>query len=476
LSGDKWLAIAVAFFSIGGHTLLKLTHNAVTMERPDFNMFVRPIIPLYGLLFLFAYLNVLARALKSGGWKNIFCAGISFGALFYVYPFTWTFALALMGSLVLVHVVLRNTAQVKMVLIIMAIGLAVGSYTLMKTYTFPHSVIGRQILYYAIDDTKNHTPAHVSKISLLVLALLAIFAYQNRKNESLPLLLAIILSSWICLNQQVITGQSPQIMHYFWYFTIPTSIVVGFYLAWSLLQNTKLSFVRKYGWIVLVLLIAGAFFTAARQQYLGTLATFELRQYAQSYRTVFDALNRDPKPGVILSSQHFFGQYLIVYTQHDLFWHSQALVFNTPLERITGALYVYMYLDKEARNDFVPRLKRIGTEPEASDYGDNRQYPIIYRFLSGYWSGFSANAYSLGLQAQDSAVLAKRDEGISRLFEGYKKAASNPQGIIDILKSSDVNYIVWDKNKNPTWDLSFLSSLLQEVVVSNGIYLYKIVW
>ncbi|MBI5728700.1 MAG: hypothetical protein HY983_00435 [Candidatus Magasanikbacteria bacterium] len=473
--GNKLLAITIALFTIGGYTLVKLYHDPVTMERPDFNMFVRPIIPLYGLLTLFAYLNVLIRSLRSDRWKNVYWSGLLFGTLFYVYPFTWTFAGALTGSLLLVYIVFRKTVQVKKVLAVMAIGLVVGSYTLVRTVTFPYSTMGKQIMYFAIDDTNNHTPYPVSKLSVLVLILLALYAYKNRKDESLPLLLAIVLASWICLNQQVITGQSPQLLHYFWYFTIPTSIVVGSYLAWSLVQSMQLKFVQKYGWIALVALIVVAFFTTARQQYLGTLATFDLRQHAQDYRPIFDVLNRDPKPGVILDSQAFFAKYLIVYTRHDLFWHSQALVFNTPIERIIDALYVYAYLDKETRNDFVARLKRSDYESGPGDYGDDRQYPFIYRFLTSYWSGFSPNAYSFGLAAQNPVVMAKRDEGLSRLFDGYKKVASS-QGIMDILKKSEVNYIVWDRNQNPTWDLSFLKGKLQELVVSNGVYLYKVVW
>ena len=273
LSGNKLLAITIALFTIGGNTLVKLYHDSITMERPNFNMFIRPIIPLYGLIGLFAYLNVFIRSLKLGTRYNIFLSGILLGSLFYVYPFTWTFALALTGSLLLIYIFFRNPVQAKKVLIIIVIGIIVGLYTLVRTYNFSHSDMGRQIMYFAIDDTNNHTPYPISKLSVLVLILLALYSYKNRKDYSCPLLFAIILASWICLNQQIITGKSPQLLHYFWYFTIPTSIVVGFYLAWSLLQKIQLNFVRKYSWVVLVILIAVAFFTTAKQQYIGTLAT-----------------------------------------------------------------------------------------------------------------------------------------------------------------------------------------------------------
>jgi len=46
-------------------------------------------------------------------------------------------------------------------------------------------------------------------------------------------------------------------------------------------------------------------------------------------------------------------------------------------------------------------------------------------------------------------------------------------GVINILNQRGVNYIIWDKNKNPEWDLSFIKNL-KEIVSYNGIFLYQI--
>ncbi|OGF64225.1 hypothetical protein A2661_00575 [Candidatus Giovannonibacteria bacterium RIFCSPHIGHO2_01_FULL_45_24] len=472
LSAHKLLSAAIALFTIGGYSLVKLYHVPITATNPDPNIFSRPIMPVYGLLALFIYINLLARSLKSSERKHVLWSGIAFGALFYVYPYTWTFASALTGSLFLIYLCLRDWESAKKVFWVSAIGLAVGAYTLFKTFSFQYSEIGKQILYYGT--TLNHAPAPFSKILFLVLILSIIFAYRNKWGKNAPLLLSVVLANWIALNQQVITGRVPQLMHYFWYFTIPTSIVVGAYLGWALVcgaERGKLM-LRKYGTIFLAALIIAAYFNAASRQYQVTLITREAKEYRQNYRPIIDALKSDAEPGVVLASSLPYAMLFPVYTHHDLFWgHATALVYNTPMERITDSLYVYMYLDKDARDNFLGRLRDVDAGYGVGGEWGTSFYPLIYFFVAGFNSGFDYEEYGFRLAKGDPAVIKSRAEMSALLFREYQKVAS-PEGIAGILKKGEVNYIVWDKNKNPEWDLSPLSENLREVAASNNIYLY----
>ncbi|QQG42865.1 MAG: hypothetical protein HYW15_01505 [Candidatus Giovannonibacteria bacterium] len=448
LSGNKLLSAAAALFAVGGHELVKLYHLPVTAVAYNFNIFSRPIMPVYGLLALFIYINLLAKSLRESGWRCVFWAGISFGALFYVYPYTWTFALALTGSLFLIYLFLRDWGQAKKVFYISAIGFAVGSYALVLFLSFISSEIGKQIAGFTT--FISHAPAPFSKLSFLILIMAIIYAYKNRDKKDYPILLAIILASWITLNQQVITGRDPQgVDHYFWYFTIPTSIVAGSYVSWALVwgwERGKL-ILQKYGSALLGIVIIVAFLNTAGQQYARTIVMMGTKEYAQSYRPIIDTLNRDPKPGVILSSELFYGEFFPVYTDHDLFWAMHAFNFATPIERMKDALYLYAYLDKEARGDFAGALYKIDAGGVKKAYG--RHYSSIYTALS-------------------------REKTIDLLSGEYKKIVDNPEGIINILKKAEVNYIVWDKNTNPEWDLSPLANNLQEIAASNNIYLYAL--
>ncbi|OGF64226.1 hypothetical protein A2661_00580 [Candidatus Giovannonibacteria bacterium RIFCSPHIGHO2_01_FULL_45_24] len=448
LSDNKLLSAAAALFTVGGYELVKLYHLPVTAVAYNFNIFSRPIMPVYGLLALFIYINLLAKSLRESGWRRVFWAGISFGALFYVYPFTWTFAAALTGSLFLIYICLRDWESAKKVFWVSAIGLAIGSYALVLLALLMSSEIGKQIAGFTT--FISHAPAPFSKLSFLILIMAIIYAFRNRGKKDYPILLAIILASWIALNQQVITGRDPQgVDHYFWYFTIPTSIVVGSYVSWALVWGAERGklILRKYGSALLGIVIVIAFLNTASRQYARMLVIWDAKEYAQNYRPIIDALNRDTAPGVILSSDLFYGRFFSVYTDHDLFWAMHAFNFATPAERMKDALYVYAYLDKEARGDFAGALYKIDAGGIKKAYG--RHYSSIYAALS-------------------------REKTIDLLSGEYKKIVDDPEGIINILKKADVNYIVWDKNTNPEWDLSPLADKLQEIAASNNIYLYAL--
>ena len=57
--------------------------------------------------------------------------------------------------------------------------------------------------------------------------------------------------------------------------------------------------------------------------------------------------------------------------------------------------------------------------------------------------------------------------------EEYEKMVSGNNGINELLKKYDVNYIIWDKNMDQEWDLSVIKGLKQ-VASHNNIYLYSI--
>ena len=131
------------------------------------------------------------------------------------------------------------------------------------------------------------------------------------------------------------------------------------------------------------------------------------------------------------------------------------------------ALYLYAYLDKEARNNFIGTLHKIDAGYQKG-YG---YYPSIYTALTAYFSGSDILKYNRSLASGSLVAIQSRKKTISFLSGEYKKITNDPKGITNLLKKAEVNYIVWDKNKNPEWDLSVIPGL-KEIVASNNIYLY----
>lgn len=455
LSGDKLLSAAAAVFAIGGYSII----YRKTLFYGDFNVYARLIYPYFSSLIMFAYLNLLVKSLKSIELKYKILASAVFGLLFYIYFYAWSFVLALNGCLFLIYFFRKDFASLKKVLLISLIGLALGAYYLILLFGALTTEAGKQASYFLW-----MSYGHGSLFSLIgffTLALFAWFFYKCRDDKNLPLVFAVILSGWLALNQQIITGRMLQYGHYYWYFVVPLSIIISFYMVGRLLKNENL---RKY---LFIFLIAVAFINTAGGQYKSFYSTLPQKKYEQNFRPLIDALNQDKTPGVILADQ--VNEYLFtIYTPHDLFWHTAATFNNLPIQRFKDALFVYLYLNKDSRNDFKAYLEKIADYKAKPTF-----YQSLYRNLEGYWSGYSYYEYTNRAKSGDPGLSLKRPEIIKQLTEGYEAAVLKNNGINNLLKRYGVNYIVWDKNKNPEWDLGEIKGF-KPVVSYNNIYLYKL--
>jgi len=457
LSGSKLLSAAAALFVIGGYSIIYFK----TLFYNDFNVYSRVIYPYFSSLVTFIYLNLLIKALKSPELKFKILSAFSFGLLFYVYFYAWSFALALNGLLFLIFLFKKDFLSVKKILLISVGGLVLGSFYLFRLFPSLYSEIGNQKAYFI--RMSSGTNPIFSKIGFATLVLFAIFWYLRRKDNNLFFILAIILSGWVALNQQIITGKMLQYGHYYWYFIVPLSIIVSFYMVWQLIENKKW---EKYLFVFIIIL---AFVNTIGGQYKSFFTTFETKKYEQNFRPIIDYLNRDKTPGVILSPSSLTNSYLFtIYTSHDLFWHLAASFSNVPIQRFKDALFVYVYLNKDARNDFRVYLEKISDNKAGESFDQ-----FLYRSLEGYWSGFDYYAYTNKLITNDSALAQKRPAIIDGLSKEYNETILKNNGIDKLLKQYGVNYIVWDKNNDPEWDLSGIAGL-NEVADSNNIFLFQV--
>jgi len=459
LSGNKLLAAAAALFAVGGYSII----YRKTLFYDDFNIYARVIYPYVSSIVLFSYLNLLLKSLRSEGLKYKISAGIIFGSMFYVYFYTWSFVLALNAILFLIFIFKKEFSSVKKILLISTIGLALGSFNLIRLFLrfISHDEIDKQIAYH-IWMQYGHRFIF-SKIGFLTMAIFAAFFYKRRSDRNLPLILAIILAGWVALNQQIISGVILGYAHYYFYFIVPLSVVVSFYMVWQLIKSEKL---KKY---LFMLIIAIVFINTAGGQYKSFWSTLGIKKYEQNFRTVIDVLNRDQKPGVIFANQA--NQYLFtIYTPHDLFWQPIASLSRIPIERFKDALFVYTYFNKEARNNFNGYLNEVANVKEVK----GSYYRLLFRNLEGFWSGFDFYTYMDKIAKGDEELIRKRPAVISRLSEEYsEKLLNDNKGINKLLREYGVNYIVWDKNLDPKWDLSPIQGL-EQIANYNNIYLYKI--
>lgn len=445
LSGDKHLSIISALFVVLGY-------NFLTNYLPFYhvNLYARPLIPLSSAVVFFLYLNLLLKSLRHDNRKYTLAAGAVFGLSFYIYFYLWTFLLVLSGILFLLYFFKKDTSQYKKVFTLTALGLLFGAAELALLYLFSQTNTGQQILLYGGgSETRVFT---LVKLSWLALVFFLLYWYWHPKEPHWPMMLALILSGIVAINQGVITGREFQRFHYFWYFIIPTVTVIAAYMTGNIIQSPSVK--RTFYYFLLVILLVNG----ATQSYLGTLSTLSLKNYMQRYAPIIEYLKKQP-PSVILASDQFNEPLFVIYTNHDLFWQHQATVYNTSIHTFRDALFVYMYLNKESRTDF---LEYVGnTNALVNEYKIN-EYQDMYAALKKYYTATRLSGEQLSPEDFERKVSAD-----------YRAVTQNQDGIKDILKKHQVTYVVWDENKNPEWDLSVITGLT-ELMSNHGIHLYAV--
>lgn len=454
LGGNKLLALTSAVFVIAGYHIVYRQ-----LFFSDFLIYGRPIFPITSSLAFFAYLNALVYWLKTRTTRSLVVAGVLFGALFYVYFFAWTFSLALLGALAVLAIVKRNASMLWELLAISAIGVLLGSYNLWLMWVTLSSGSGAQTSYFHWS-YHTHEPI-LNLLSIAMLSMFVFFAYRKRQDRNLPLIGAFILTFFVVINQQIITGQIVQIGHYHWYFIVPLSIISGLYMLWILLEG------RTWRTLVFHVIIAVVFLHAITGQYRSFFVPLPGKMYEQTYRPFLDELNADGEPGVILAAEDYLSYVFTIYTDHDLFWGSPATEALTPFSRFQDALFVYLYLNKNSRNDFSGYLERAMKDPT-----DQSVYKSLYMYTEGFLSGFDFYKYQAVVN-DESVTGEKRKALIASLASEYELLVTdNHKGIDALLSKYGVGYIVVDTNRYPEWDISFIKDATK-MVERNGVSLYR---
>lgn len=211
------IAIYKNFFSLSlyqGDVFLSIRSLLEQGFNPDFSrLFVPSLTMIFFSLFLLAIFYLLTR--PEIRWRVILLAGLTYGALFYVYFYYWVFATIALGLAIIISAFIeRNLAR--RLLGVIGIGLVVSipywtRYYLAIQNPLFHEYIARVGLEYS------HRPV-IGSVghAFLVFIIIAVF-WRLRKKNGRPMLIwcsATLLATLVVLNIQVIFGFNPQPDHW----------------------------------------------------------------------------------------------------------------------------------------------------------------------------------------------------------------------------------------------------------------------
>ncbi|MBU2265369.1 hypothetical protein KJ784_04290 [Patescibacteria group bacterium] len=233
--GDKITAsFGGLLITLGIHFVnYKSTWAILTGQSSDLflSMWTRPVNPITGALFLFIFLILLWRSIRSNKWYWPIAAGAVLG-LMPGYIFSWMVALAVLGAYGILLLVRRRLAIIKKIFFIIFCSLLIG---------IPSYYLWFQSLY-AVGDGQHAASrnglmlTHYPILNKVVLAqtifFLAIFLFERRRkkknNEKIEewwwFAAALVFGNWLVYNQQIITGRVVWPAHLTQY-TIPTAFL-----------------------------------------------------------------------------------------------------------------------------------------------------------------------------------------------------------------------------------------------------------
>lgn len=240
------IAIISAAFILLGDNLLSngadiLGLLTFTSSSTNFLSYTRPINPEVSSLFLFGSLYLLWKLVhdKREWWQNIkksITLGIISGLSIYVYIYTWSFLLVVL-SLCLVYVWMNERTRISLLFIALATHTAITipywvNFFNAKAYPEYSDTILR------LGAVSSHEPVIGTWMLLSTVAVFLL--WPKRYMEAKWFFMVSILSLWVAINQQIITGIKLQPGHYHWYITKPfVSILCAVFFIFILQRMVK---------------------------------------------------------------------------------------------------------------------------------------------------------------------------------------------------------------------------------------------
>ncbi|MEK7659272.1 MAG: hypothetical protein AAB338_01290 [Patescibacteria group bacterium] len=391
--------------------------------------FTRPVIPQFVFIFWLSQFIFLWQLLKNHSNKTfIFLNILNFGLLFYLYPFYWTFYFVFLAILTAVYF-FNDKLLSKQFLKILIGGLIIGS--LYFYFTF----LASQLPEYKETLTRlqlvfSRSPSEIKTVlpAFIVLILVSIL-YRLKAieiNREVLFFIAGIISIFLVTNQNIITGQKFEFGHYRMLAVFFMVFVIYYLLNQVKLLNFKLKFLA-----VSLIIIFSAYGTYDYTQRIFKVSERDI--YIQRYGAVFDWLNKNTPLDSVVYANEEISELIPVYTSNNVFYSRYANLFIMP--------------DKEAEERFI--LNNFFEEFDKDFVIKNERAIFGVRYIDRYGDAVQANKWRrlLSLGLKDEIRLPENE--IEKVLTKAGEIQISP--LDKSLKKYQVDYFIWDKNKNPNW-------------------------
>lgn len=381
---------------------------------------------------------------------------LNFGLLFYFYPFYWTFYFVFLAVLAFFYF-FRDRLLLKQFLKILIGGVVISSFYFYLTFLvsrlpeYLETLTRLQLVF-------SSSPSEVKTVlpALLVLILFGILYRLKfiKANREVLFFISGIVSILLVTNQNIITGQKFEFGHYRMLAVFFLAFAVYYLLVPYETARARSVILFRMGWTFLII-IASVFGIYGYAQRITKISNQDI--YVQKYAAVFNWLNENtPKDSVVYASEEI-SELVPVYTSNNVFYSRYANLFIISDEEVEERFILNNFFStyggftaggEKFNRDFV-------VENERAVWG--------VRYVNRYGDAVQANKWRrlLGLKLKDETRLP--EEEINRVIT--KSREIQKDDFEKGFKKYKVDYFVWNKNKNPEWQLNnqkFLEGIFED--------------
>lgn len=413
----------------------------------NFISYARPINPQISSIFFFGYLLCIWRLLfrtseqlteKSEKIYGI-ASAVILGLSFYIYFFTYSFLSVFNAVLFLWFLYSKDWLRLKKIFWVSIGGLVVAIpyfVNIVKMVTFPSysQLAGRT----GSADTRQFI---FSQVWWGVTALFLLLYRGSR--EVKVFILAFLATAFLVTNQQLITGKTvPLVAHYHWYYIAPVGGAILIYLFFLYFEKVVAIKVSR---VVMALLLALFFYAGILYQRSSFAAQYDYFVFNQRYVPILSWLNENVQKESSIFANDVLSNLIPAYTRHDVYYAGLLTDSLASEERIKQSFYAYLFLSgvaKDSAKDFFHKNRMLVGSQIFSDY---------YRMKNGCYGCFS-------------------DSILDNLISEYRNFLD--KDFVSELKKYQIDYAVWDEEKNPEWQLDRF--FREKVYEKDNIVIYKV--
>jgi hypothetical protein len=382
-------------------------------------------------VLFFGFLASFVSFYRQRNWRSGVLSVVLLGLNFYNYFYTWTYLYAFGGFLVLLLLLQKQWLRALQIsaIFVSAIPLAIP-YALNLYHAMIHPVYHDAAMRFGV--IMSHAPLFIGAVATFAL-LLFFFVFSRQDKDRYFFCLALLLAPILTLNQQVFTGKLLQEAHYHWFFHKPIAIITTLMVLFYLMSRYQWDKYKKLLACIIILISIGiGIFIQAYSYSYDKRDGGNIAVDRQRYGPVMDWLNAHAAKEAVLFGNDETSHLTVIYTPLNLMYHRVAMnSLAATKERLLDVLFTFYRLRNVTRDNarevfFAER-----------GYISSSLYGIYYRELLGTYETIP-------------------DEKIEEVLQLYLATLSTPKTawLQLVFSKYQVDYMVWDKKADPSWDLA----------------------